>query len=515
MGLLHGPGAVGARRSYDFVVVGSGAAGCAAAAGILERLPGASVALVERGGMLPNAWWYKSPVASHILRGVGRHRGVDRVTGRSAVLGGSSAITEGPYLFGHPDEFDAIAKDHACEQLGWSNVKGVVSALTRAAGLGLPDRSQYCSELNGLFEIACEASGVTGADLLDGTPDGYGVKPTSASRGTITSAFDSIGLPLLTTTPSFDVLTHTACTGVDVAADGTVSAVHLAPSASGGECVSVSCGRVVLCCGGIGSPTLLHDIPEVAHLPIGASVAEAFSVAINFRLANQGIKTKSLCPQNARYMWRQLQEYRSSGSGALTSVSECAAFMVSNDQAVIPDLRLDFFGGARRIMPASGPGFTVEVGVTRPRTRGHISRGATGGATYSRADAIEGFDVRVVDEGVKWATLLCDQRAELRARSLNNVHPFSNAGGQVEATLQSIEDIHKLLSEELRHSGDVFGGCAVGSVVDGSDFAVKDTKGLYVGDCSVMPGPHSGTRSAVGLIIGTLAGRSAASSSVK
>src|SRR5262249_35156255 len=114
-------------RSFDYVIVGAGTAGCVLA-NRLTADPGARVALIEAGSSAARAkirvsaavaaaiadprlgWGYKSAPQ--------RNLGGRQITlPRGRVLGGCSSINGMAYFRGHPRDFDDWAADGAA---GWS-----------------------------------------------------------------------------------------------------------------------------------------------------------------------------------------------------------------------------------------------------------------------------------------------------------------------------------------------------------------------------------------------------------
>jgi choline dehydrogenase len=113
-------------RSYDYVIIGGGSAGCVLAARLTED-PNASVALLEAGDAdkaqeisTPIAWpglaktkfdWDFASEPEPALNG----RRVYIARGKT--LGGSSAINAMIYMRGNPTDYDGWAKEGAP---GWS-----------------------------------------------------------------------------------------------------------------------------------------------------------------------------------------------------------------------------------------------------------------------------------------------------------------------------------------------------------------------------------------------------------
>ena len=103
-------------READYVVVGAGSAGCAAAARLAE-IPGATVVLLEAGGRARNPWLHipigyaktmYHPTLSWNLKTAGEPELHGRQVNwpRGRVLGGSSAINGLIYIRGQAADYD-------------------------------------------------------------------------------------------------------------------------------------------------------------------------------------------------------------------------------------------------------------------------------------------------------------------------------------------------------------------------------------------------------------------------
>ncbi|PCG91297.1 Glucose-methanol-choline oxidoreductase [Penicillium occitanis (nom. inval.)] len=144
-----------ASQSYDFIVVGSGPAGCAVAASLAKSAKGPKVLLLEAGTrnddktfrvsgkrwitfMEPNLnWGYKTTPQEHC-----NGREIDYCRGKC--LGGSSAINFGVYTVGARDDYDRWAAEVGDSTFNWKNMQSRFKALETFSGeIARPEHQRY------------------------------------------------------------------------------------------------------------------------------------------------------------------------------------------------------------------------------------------------------------------------------------------------------------------------------------------------------------------------------------
>mmetsp|Transcript_62815 Transcript_62815/g.147337 ORF Transcript_62815/g.147337 Transcript_62815/m.147337 type:complete len:706 (-) Transcript_62815:25-2142(-) len=286
-----------ADRTYDFVVVGTGSAGCACAARLVKA--GASVLLVEAGGEAHRSplaqcprkmwqmwqseidWCMRSTPQQHLEP---KGRVVDLERGKT--LGGSSTINYNMWVRGAPEDFDRWASDHGCEGWSFKDVLPHFRAIERMEGS--PEFTvdpRYRGQAGPVAVAECYPS-PTGVDNFLQACKNLGAKrgdynttdinnvsgPTQFNThgGGRQDCFTSFIEPLLRWYPKLQVVSETFCRKVLLDKEAaTPRAVGLELELRSGEVVTVRCSQeVVLCAGALMSPQLLmlSGVGEAAHL---------------------------------------------------------------------------------------------------------------------------------------------------------------------------------------------------------------------------------------------------------
>lgn len=261
------------RGEYDYIVVGAGSAGCAAARRILDKTD-ATVLVIEAGGdergvpevEAPEKWvaniasprdwtYFYAPTASVENRKI--------LLSRGKVLGGSSSTNALVWLRGNPADYDGWAAAGA-KGWDWASVLPTLKKMedweggaTSLRGAGGPTRVERAKNLHRVAAALIESgksAGMAYVDDMNG-PTNLGVGPNNMNvrDGTRDNAFRAylrpvLGNPRLTVLSQAKVtklaLAGTACTGVELLVDGKPMTIK-----AGSE--------VVLSAGAIDSPRLL------------------------------------------------------------------------------------------------------------------------------------------------------------------------------------------------------------------------------------------------------------------
>lgn len=272
--------------SWDHIVVGAGAAGCAVAAE-LSTSPRTSVLLLEAGpdrdGASP-AEPTTSPDLWTAMRPPGRMWDVQAIRAaglepspypRGRGLGGSGAVNGLVALPGLPQDYDDWARHHGARGWGWGDVSPTFRKLERS--LATPTDQQLGPVDRALLRAAPGLGHHTLQAGLGGTRPGV---------GTVHLTFDPVGRRR---TPS-DV-THLAPVrhraNLEVRCDREVRRVLLDGNRARGveltDGTVLESDSVVLCAGAIHSPTILLR-SGVQRRALGANLQDHPAVELTLRL---------------------------------------------------------------------------------------------------------------------------------------------------------------------------------------------------------------------------------------
>src|SRR6516162_134226 len=260
-------------RSYDYVIVGAGSAGCVVARRLLDGTD-ATVLLLEAGGPVediknlsnPPQWienigsrydWSYHYEPSPLVD----HRSLPLALGK--VLGGSGSINAMVWTRGHRADYDGLAEaGNACWDfesvlLLFKKSEDWEDGASEFRGAGGPIRVERARDLHPVAAAFLDAGRSSGMPYLDDLnvpePEGVGPMNLNIKGGRRCSPADAYlrpvmgyrNLTVLTEAPTVKLtLTGTRCTGVKFLLDG--------------ELCSVGASReVILCAGAIHTPRLL------------------------------------------------------------------------------------------------------------------------------------------------------------------------------------------------------------------------------------------------------------------
>ncbi|KAI1075857.1 hypothetical protein F5B20DRAFT_367830 [Whalleya microplaca] len=302
--------------TYDFIVVGSGPAGSAVAAGLANAAKKPKVLLLEAGGLNDDKnlrvdgqrwvtfqnntmnWGYKTAPQEHCV-----NRELDYSRGLG--LGGSSAINFGVYSIGASDDYDEWARIVGDDAFKWEHVqrrfkeletfngeipaginKKYAAPKASDHGTSGPLKVGYAAEweddLPPVLDLFEKAGFPLNPDHNSGNPIGMSVLVNSAHKGVRSTACDL----LLPTPENLTILTETPVQRIVL--DGKKA---VGVEAKGKQYLASK--EVILCAGSLDDPKILM------HSGIGPKAQlEQFNIPVvqDNQLIGQGLRDHKFTP---------------------------------------------------------------------------------------------------------------------------------------------------------------------------------------------------------------------------
>ena len=518
---------------FDYIVVGSGSAGCALAARLTED-SSCSLALLEAGG--PD-----SSVLIHAPAGVAaivptRHNnyayqtvpqpGLNGRCGyqpRGKTLGGSSSINAMLYVRGHRSDYDHWS---ALGNPGWAYDE-VLPYFKRAEnnedisnsyhGQGGPLNVCYPrhqSAINNKFIAAAAQHGLPlNQDYNGAQQEGAFMYQVTHKNGERCSAAKAYLTPNLQRA-NLQVLTHAVATRILLEGKRAVGIEYY----QDGQLKQIRARREIILSGGaFGSPQLLMlsgigaaselmavGIPVQHHLPgVGKNLQDHIDYVQSWRIRNP-LGSFGLSAGGIGKMAAAMWEWRQRRTGMITSTyAEAGAFLRSDAKLSVPDLQIVFVialvdDHARK--PHLGHGISSHIDVLRPYSRGTVSLASKNPLAAPLIDPRFLDDERDLDLLVRGAQF---QHKLFASASFDDIR-----GAMLYPT--RADDIDGL-KQDIRQRADTqyhpVGSCKMGAASDGA--AVVDARlrvhgltGLRVVDASIMPTLIGGNTNAPSIMIG-------------
>jgi len=508
-----------ASKSYDFVIVGGGSAGCALA-NRLSADPGTSVLVLEAGHSdyrldplihMPAAlpfpignrlydWKYETDPEPHM-------NGRRVFHARGKVLGGSSSINGMIFQRGNPLDYERWAGEPGMKEWDYLHClpyfKRMESCLAGAdewrGGEGplVLERGPAENPLFGAFFQAVQEAGYPLTDDVNGyRQEGFARFDRNVHRGRRLSAARAYLHPVRHR-KNLHVETMAFVSGVRFRGQRAVGVDY---QRAGRRRHSVEAGEVVLCGGAINTPQLLQlsgvgdaallrglGIDVVHHLPgVGENLQDHLEVYIQYA-SKQPV---SIAP-GLRWRMRPKIAYdwlfHRRGLGA-TNHFEGGGFARSNDEVDYPNLMFHFLPIAIRYdgsSPTDGHGYQVHIGPMYADTRGHVRIRSTDPREHP---SLLFNYLSTPTDRKEWVEAVRVARDILTQPAFA---PYNDGEISPGPSVETDEEILKWVAEDaetaLHPSCTAKMGIDEMSVVDPSTMKVYGTEGLRVVDASVFP----------------------------
>ena len=526
-------------RSFDYIVVGAGSAGCVLA-NRLSADPKRSVLLIEAGGKDRNPLFRLPMLMGRLFHsGIYNWRyhtePVPTLGGRSLywprgkVLGGSSTINGMVYVRGNRHDYDRWAQMGLA---GWSYDE-VLPAFCRSEGHVARDDAFHGTEGeltvcrargdNPLFDAFVEAGRQAGHPVNDdfnGAEQlGFGRYDFTIRRGKRCSASTAFLKPIRQRR-NLAVLTDALVRRV-VVAGGRATGIEVD---HGSRAKTIRAEReVILCAGTVNSPQLLmlsgigpgdalkrHGIAVIHELPgVGRNLQDHVDCVLAYACTKPVTLYRDL---RADRLVRSVVEGMLFGRGIATTFPyEAGAFLKSRTEAVAPDIQVHFMPALESSANLRLPnpfktatmedthGFSLRVGPINPESRGWIDlRSADpAAAALIQPNYLQSEDdCRTTIAGIRMVREVIAQPA---------LDAYRGAELAPGAALQSDGDLTDWLRANAMTTFHPVGTCRMGidpmAVVD-ARLAVHGISGLRVADASIMPVVASGNTNAPAIMIG-------------
>ncbi len=513
---------------FDYVVIGGGSAG-SAAAGRLAEDGSNRICLLEAGGRNNNLW-VKTPGLVGFIRDASKYKfdtvpqkGLNGRVGyqpRGKGLGGSSAINGMVYIRGNRWDYDNWA---ALGCSGWayddvlpyfkrceSNGRGADQFHGGSGPLSVMDQRWANPTSHAFVESAAALQLPVNGDFNGAKQDGFGLYQVTQKGGERWSAARAYVEPLRGK-HNLDIRTGVLVERL-VIEQGRVAGVAIMQG-SKREVVRARRG-VILSAGAFNSPQILmlsgigpgehlkqHGIEVALDKPaVGSDLQDHIDYISSWQ-----IQSTDTFGDSRQAKWRMVKaiiEHRRKRTGIMTTCfAEAGGFWTVMPDSPAPDVQWHFIPAMiedhGRTRP-SGHGFSLHACVLRPESRGTVRLNSADAADAPRIDPNfldDDRDIAIMRKGVRLSHRI------VAAPPLSDYEPVDRHPIDIDDDAQ-LDDLIRNRADTVYHP---VGTCRMGadesSVVDPT-LKARGLDGLWIADASIMPRLVSGNTNAPSIMIG-------------